>query len=96
MRHKDNESTTYLYLMFKSDNDTQVDASLFYFKMSYQSRLIDGKLEPTKVNNWKFSDYNQFTHYTAGNNEIVAWADVYLVGSNKMTSFMNWDGNPFN
>lgn len=87
----------YLFLMFKgADLTPNHKALLFYFGMSNPAKLIDGKLEPTRVNDWQFSKDNHFKYYEPLYETIVEWSDFYLVRPYGMPSFMNWDESPLN
>lgn len=86
------EPRGYLYLMFKEDNKTpNTQAHLYFYDMNPLPRLRNGELKPVRDEYWESA---KFTIYSDGYESIISWADAYLVGSNKMTSFMNWRGNP--
>ena len=87
------EPRGYLYLMFKEDNKTpNNEASLYYIDMRPIPRFRNGKLEPVRDKDWESLKFQSYADLYAS---MMDWADIYLIKSNPLNSFMNWKGNPF-
>lgn len=91
----------YLYLMFKPDDDfngrttnPNSHAFLFFVEVRPMPKLKNNTLYPTRNKDWSWDSF-RILSYEDGYTDIIDWANVYLVKSNNMNSFMNWKGNPF-
>ena len=91
----------YLYLMFKADdkfkgrtNNPTTHALLFFVEVRPMPKFMEGGLYPSRNKDWSWDSF-QILSYEDEYKDIMSWANIYLVKSYGMPSFMNWKGNPF-
>jgi hypothetical protein len=91
----------YLYLMFKADDNSEGrktnpndNTLLFFVEVRPMPKWIDGELSPKRNKDWSWDSFTILS-YEDSYDDILSWANVYLVKSYGMPSFMNWKGNPF-
>ena len=86
--------------MFKADDNfnerftnPETSAFLYFVEVRPMPRFVDGKLSPTRNQDWSWDSF-KILSYEDKYDSILSWANVYLVKSYGMSSFMNWKGNP--